>query len=209
MNDFYELQNQVPQLEVPSAVTVIGAGGTGFWFALFAAMSGIRRIVVFEPSKIRKTDVGRFPVRPGSVGSSTIEELEHLVKNLRPDIDFVSHGYFFEHEKHCELIEGKLIISCDDLKLKKDIAEFCHESNIEFVIAPYFPNASAVFHNEVPDELLMDGKSVPNWVGNCAMSAALGITSLFGQSYTTVVSPRFADRDVVDRQLELGENGSE
>lgn len=188
MQDIYAIQSSVPNLRVPASLTVIGAGGTGYWFAFMAAMSGVKRLIVFEPSDIRATDVARFPVLPTSVGRKTIDELHDLVKRFRPEIDFASHPYHFKLEEHADLIEGKLVISLDDLRLKRRIADFATAKSIEYVVAPYFEDASAVFHNHVPQSLLMDGRTVPNWAGRCTLSASLGITSLFSKPFSAIVS---------------------
>ena len=55
---FYDRQESL-QLKTPS-ITVVGAGGIGFWVSKFAAMSGIEKIYIFDPDTIEESNLPVF-----------------------------------------------------------------------------------------------------------------------------------------------------
>jgi len=55
----YSLQTKISGLHIPDVITVSGCGGFGSWPALFAALSGVKKLVVFDPAQIDSLDLAR------------------------------------------------------------------------------------------------------------------------------------------------------
>jgi tRNA A37 threonylcarbamoyladenosine dehydratase len=72
-------------LTTPKSVAVVGLGGIGTWVAIFAAMSGIPRLVLFDDDTLDVTNLNRLPYTPADVGKPKTELASQFIAKLRPE----------------------------------------------------------------------------------------------------------------------------
>ncbi len=94
MNINYQRQNSLTDLFVPEALTVIGTGAIGCWLTYFAAMSGVKRIVIYTIGSVKQSDIARFPFPPQMVGKPYAFALTSLIFSIRPEIELTINGKF-------------------------------------------------------------------------------------------------------------------
>ena len=61
MSDTRYKRQQKLDLNVKQSVTIVGCGGIGAWVAIFAAMSGIEDIILFDPDILESHNLNRLP----------------------------------------------------------------------------------------------------------------------------------------------------
>ena len=68
----YERQNLIRDLKIPEVSTVVGLGGTGFWTAVFLAMSGVEELILIDSDIVEVSNLNRLPLKEGFVGKKKI-----------------------------------------------------------------------------------------------------------------------------------------
>jgi tRNA A37 threonylcarbamoyladenosine dehydratase len=57
----YSKQNKATSLTIPSVACIVGVGGTGAWVALISAMTGVKKIRLWDPLTVRPRNVAKEP----------------------------------------------------------------------------------------------------------------------------------------------------
>lgn len=83
-NDIYGRQSNLCVVDPHTRFTVVGCGGTGFWVALFLAMSGAKHLNLFDPDYLSVSNLNRLPFSLRAVGRAKTALLKILIRHLRP-----------------------------------------------------------------------------------------------------------------------------
>ena len=82
----YERQNLIDGLKIPVVASVVGCGGTGFWTALFLAMSGVEELILVDSDIVEVSNLNRLLLQESSVGKKKAETLKELISGIRKGI---------------------------------------------------------------------------------------------------------------------------
>jgi len=97
------------------------------------------------------------------IGQKKVDALEDVLTSFNPDILVEKHPYFFETEKHKELLDGPLILTVDSLSARKDIyASFYMNPDVPVVIE----TAMGFTHAWVTYFEMQDLDWMQNWFAN-------------------------------------------
>jgi hypothetical protein len=183
----YSKAAKVKALRVPKAITIVGCGGTGSWAALFAAIAGVSRLVMFDDAKVTSTGLARLPFTPGRIGMPKVAALTALIRDYRPDIAVEAHEARFNIARDGRRIVGPLLNCSDSPAFARRLSVYAGQKGIRHVFAPYSGLTAGVF-DHVPQGLKLDG-TAGYWCGSSALAGALAITSVCGRAFNVVVDP--------------------
>lgn len=108
---------------------IIGVGATGSWAGLIAAKMGWHKFRVWDLDIVESHNCPNQIYNLSQVGEKKVDAFEATLKNFNPNITVEKHDYFFESDKHKDLLEGAVFIAVDTLSARKDIIS-CLKGNI-------------------------------------------------------------------------------
>ena len=79
----YDRQNLIRDLKIPEAVSVVGLGGTGFWTAVFLAMSGIEELILIDYDTLEVSNLNRLPLKDKCVGMKKANAARDFISEIR------------------------------------------------------------------------------------------------------------------------------
>jgi len=83
-------------LNTDISITVVGAGGIGYWVCKFAAMSGIKNIYVFDPDIIEESNLNRLDIPERFIGKNKADMVKIVVEMLRPMCSVSARPYKYQ-----------------------------------------------------------------------------------------------------------------
>jgi len=83
-NELYSRQAEL-NLYLPHGVAIIGCGGIGSWVAIFAAMSGIKNLHLYDTDVMEESNRNRLPFCQGSIGQPKVEVVAGFIRAIRPE----------------------------------------------------------------------------------------------------------------------------
>lgn len=104
-------------------LNIIGVGATGSWIAMLAARMGWHKFKVWDLDIVESHNLPNQIYTHDDIGKKKVIALKEQLLRFNPEIEIETHDYFFESEKHKELLQGPVIITVDSLSARKDIAE--------------------------------------------------------------------------------------
>ena len=191
--DLYKCYDGItPPLKVPHTVTVVGTGAFGSWVSLFAALAGVKRLILINPGTPEGTGEEDIHEREIAVGPYRLTDMHHpkvaalaeLVRSCRPQIDVVTHMIVFNPREsdHVSLLEGDVFSGISNEKLFAETWKAAVQRGLRCFGGGYNGTSVAVFSSEMPSHLKIGGNEIPLWVGSAALSAALAL-------HSAIVSP--------------------
>jgi tRNA A37 threonylcarbamoyladenosine dehydratase len=164
-------------LKVDQTLTIVGCGGIGAWLAIFAAMSGIRELILFDPDTLDNTNLNRLPFPLKWLGSNKAECTKTYIKSIRPDSYVKSYPFPFQ-----ELFYTKTdwLVDCTDkYPTQVEIEKIAKKTSSKYMKVGY-DGLHISIHNKVAKwGKELDGYTiVPSWVGSPVIAAALAVTKI-------------------------------
>jgi molybdopterin/thiamine biosynthesis adenylyltransferase len=104
-------------------LNIIGVGATGSWIAMLAARMGWHKFRVWDLDIVESHNLPNQIYTHDDIGKKKVIALKEQLLRFNPEIEIETHDYFFESDKHKELLQGPVIITVDSLSARKDIAE--------------------------------------------------------------------------------------
>ena len=74
------------ELRLPNSILIIGCGGVGSWVGIFAAMSGVQAIHLYDPDFLEESNRNRLPFCESSLNRPKVDVLADFIKGIRPEI---------------------------------------------------------------------------------------------------------------------------
>jgi len=177
----YERQNRIQNLHIPSVASVIGCGGTGFWTAVFLAMSGIKELILIDPDKLETSNLNRLPLEERHVGKNKTVIASEFIHTIRNPIRTELHEKRIETTQDCTILRGIVFCCTDNLKSQQIICAYCKKNNLKYQRIGYdgtILNVSKAFPLSFEDAMDEGGYSVtPSWVVPAVFAAAAGVSS--------------------------------
>lgn len=178
--NLYERQQNMG-LHLPTSVTIAGIGGIGSWVAIFAAMSGVESLYLFDPDIMEESNRNRLPFCQCSLNRPKVEVVAEYIRAIRPDAIVVAvpeklEGILLE----IQLSVSSYIIECTDSpRAQFTIYNACKKAGVPFIRAGYdgtqITVAGAVsgwIKTDVEEETY---ENAPSWVVPAVTVAALAV----------------------------------
>ena len=177
----YERQNLIRDLKIPEISTVVGLGGTGFWTAVFLAMSGVEELILIDSDIVEVSNLNRLPLKEGFVGKKKIAAVQEFVSEIRKIVRIETHDLRIEKPENCQILRGAVFCCTDNLRSQQLICAYCKKNDLAYQRIGYdgtILNVSKTFpltFEEIKDE---GGYTVtPSWVIPAVFAAAAGVAS--------------------------------
>ena len=87
-NGLYSRQQEL-LLSIPSNIAVVGCGGVGSWVAIFAAMSGVPNILLYDPDIMEESNRNRLPFCQGSLNRPKVDVVADYIRGIRPEVTVI------------------------------------------------------------------------------------------------------------------------
>lgn len=178
---------QIPlHLDVPSAVTVVGCGGIGSWVAIFAAMSGVNNLYLFDPDVMEEHNRNRLPFCQGSLNRPKVEVVREYIMGIRPEANVVAIPEKLEGILlRIQLGVSNYIVDCTDSpKSQFEIFNACNkaDSSVKFIRAGYdgtHITVTGVVSGWIKTDSVQENYTVaPSWVVPAATVAAMAVAKM-------------------------------
>lgn len=177
----YDRQNRIPDLRVPQIATIVGCGGTGFWTALFLAMSGTQELILIDSDILDRTNLNRLPLTENVINYNKVDALKNHIRNIRRAIRIETHNIRLENPIDLELLRGVIFCCTDNLKSQQMVCAYCKKNELDYQRIGYdgtILNVSKSFPLSFEEATDEGGYSVtPSWVIPAVLAAALGVSS--------------------------------
>ncbi len=177
----YERQNLIQDLDVPDVSTVVGLGGTGFWTAVFLAMSGVSELILIDSDIIEVSNLNRLPLKESLVGTKKTSAVKEFLSEIRKITRIETHDLRIEKPENCQILRGAVFCCTDNLRSQQLVCAYCKKNNLDYQRIGYdgtILNVSKTFpltFEEIKDE---GGYTVtPSWVIPAVFAAAAGVAS--------------------------------
>ena len=89
MDILYSRQEEL-HLLTEREVTVAGLGGVGSWLAIFAAMSGVPTLYLFDHDIVEESNRNRLPFCQAAVGRPKVDVVKEFAQAIRPECQVVA-----------------------------------------------------------------------------------------------------------------------
>lgn len=177
----YERQNLIQDLEIPEVASVVGCGGTGFWTAVFLAMSGVEELILVDSDILEVSNLNRLLFEEGLVGKKKAEALKSLLLGIRKQLRVEIQDMRIEKPLHCQVLRGDVFCCTDNLKSQQIICAFCKKNGLAYQRIGYdgtVLNVSKTFPLSLEGKADEQGYTVtPSWVIPAVFAAAAGVAS--------------------------------
>ena len=177
----YERQNLIRNLDIPDVSTVVGLGGTGFWTAVFLAMSGVEELILIDSDIIEVSNLNRLPLKESFVGKKKVMAVQEFVSEIRKIVRIETHDIRIKTPADCQILRGHVFCCTDNLKSQQIVCAHCKKNNLPYQRIGYdgtILNVSKAFPLSFEEAKEEDGYTVtPSWVIPAVFAAAAGVSS--------------------------------
>ena len=177
MSDLYHRQKKL-KLMFNQFITVVGAGGIGYWVAKFAAMSGIETIYVFDDDTLEEHNLNRLDLPLKFIGRNKADVVKIVINSLRPECTVYNMPWRFNESS--ETGTDWLVDCTDNYKSQIENEKLAKVFNMKYFKAGYdgldFSINDKVATWGDDDE---DGyKIVPSWVVPAVVVASMAVAKI-------------------------------
>jgi len=180
MNNIYDRQQSI-SLKIPDTVSVVGLGGTGFWTAVFLAMSGVQNLILVDSDIIEITNLNRLPLPSSYIGFAKAWATKQYILNIRNNCRIETHEMKIEKEEDCILLRGTICCCTDTLESQQLLCAYARKNGLGYQRIGYdgtILNVSRAFPLTF-QAIQQNGYTVvPSWVVPAALAAAAGVASI-------------------------------
>jgi len=176
----YERQNLINDLEIPKVASVVGCGGTGFWTALFLAMSGVSELILIDSDIVEISNLNRLLLKESNIGSKKAGALRELISGIRKGLRIEIHDMRIEKPLDCQILRGDIFCCTDNLKSQQLICAYCKKNNLAYQRIGYdgtILNVSKTFPLSFKEAEQQGYTTTPSWVIPAVFAAAAGVAS--------------------------------
>lgn len=164
------------KLNQNQSVTVVGCGGIGYWVAKFLAMSGIKKIIAFDPDTIEEHNLNRLDIPLRFVGKNKADIVKIAIEALRDDCIVYSFPFKFNDLSD----KTDWVIDCtDNSESQVENQKIARKKGSHYFKAGYDGENFGI-HNSVGEwgESTNGYTVVPSWVVPAVIVAALAVAKV-------------------------------
>jgi molybdopterin/thiamine biosynthesis adenylyltransferase len=181
----YERQETL-KLNQSQTVTVVGCGGIGYWVAKILAMSGIGKIILYDPDTIEEHNLNRLDIPYRYIGKNKADVTKVAIQGIREDC--ICYSFPFPFGDLAEKTDW--VIDCTDkAKAQSENQEIADKIGAKYFKAGYDGENFGI-HNRVA-EFGEDGEGytiVPSWAVPAMLVAALAVAKVMKYEKKEVIS---------------------
>ncbi len=164
-------------LKTNKSITIVGCGGIGFHVAKIAAMSGIEKIVLFDPDVIEISNLNRLDVPMATIGKNKAMVTKVTIKMIRPDCDVISYPFKYNESF---AVNTDWVVDCTDRMASqienKRVADLIHA---KYVKAGYNGEHMTIANDVAEWGESVDGYTItPSWAVPAIVVAALTVAKI-------------------------------
>jgi len=177
----YDRQNRITGLTIPKVASVIGCGGTGFWTAVFLAMSGVEEMILIDPDNLEASNLNRLPIDERFTGMKKTVVTKEFISNIRKATRIETHELSIHKPEDCVILRGAIFCCTDSLKSQQIICAYCNKNRLPYQRIGYdgtVLNVSKAFPLSFDESNDQQGYTItPSWVIPAVFAASAGVAS--------------------------------
>jgi len=181
----YQRQEKL-KLNQSQTVTVVGCGGIGYWVAKILAMSGIGKIVLYDPDTLEEHNLNRLDIPYRYIGKNKADITKIAIQGIREECIVYSYPFPFNEMGD----KTDWVIDCTDkAKAQTENQEIARKMGAKYFKAGYDGENFGI-HNSVA-EFGEDGEGytiVPSWAVPAMIVAALAVAKVMKYEKKEVIS---------------------
>lgn len=186
MSNLYNRQEKL-KIDKDVSITIVGAGGIGFWVAKFAAMSGIEKIYIFDPDVIEEHNLNRLDIPDKFIGRNKSDVVKLIINSIRPECTIYSFPYKFSD---IHKTDTDWLVDCtDNHKSQLENQRLATSFGQKYMKAGYDGESFSI-HNSVAEWGEADDgyQIVPSWVVPATIVAALTVAKIMKYKSKEVIT---------------------
>jgi molybdopterin/thiamine biosynthesis adenylyltransferase len=173
---FYSRQEKL-DLDSDMSISIIGAGGIGFWVGKFAAMSGIKDIYVYDDDIVEESNLNRLDIPMKFIGKNKADMVGMVVKMLRPNCNITTRP--FKYQKFNAAKTDWVIDATDNYESQLNNQEIAKSMGARYVKAGYDGESFSINDRVAEWGESEDGYQItPSWVVPASIVAALTVAKI-------------------------------
>jgi len=180
--DIVAAMHGIEGITIPEQVTVLGTGGSGCWPALFAALCGVKEMLLIDASDVSADDMGRTCFRPSDIGKPKADATAEVVKIFRPDVITRTIKRFVEPNEDDIYFGSVLFDGVDYTPLNTILPEETNKREMKYVQGFYKGLYAGVTTKYFATEWTEGGLG-PVWPASAALSGILQIYAVFASPF--------------------------
>ncbi len=177
----YDRQNRIPELNIPKVASVVGCGGTGFWTAVFLAMSGVEELILVDPDILEMSNLNRLPLEERHSGMKKTLVTRDYINGIRKTVRIETHETGIAKPEDCTVLRGVIFCCTDSLKSQQIICAYCNKNKLAYQRIGYdgtILNVSRAFPLTFEESGNQQGYTItPSWVVPAVFAASAGVAS--------------------------------
>jgi molybdopterin/thiamine biosynthesis adenylyltransferase len=181
----YQRQEKL-KLDQSKTVTVVGCGGIGYWVAKILAMSGISKIVLYDPDILEEHNLNRLDIPYSFIGKNKADVTKVAINTIREEC--IVYAFPFPYSDVAEHTDW--VIDCTDkAKSQLENQDIAKKIKAKYFKAGYDGENFGI-HNSVA-EWGEDGEGytmVPSWAVPAMIVASLAVAKVMKYEKEEVVS---------------------
>lgn len=178
--ELYNRQSEIG-LTIPNAITIAGVGGIGSWVAIYAVMSGVKSLYLFDPDTMDESNRNRLPFCQSSLNRLKVEVVKEYILSIRPEAIVVAIPEKLEDLfLDVQMSVSSYIIDCTDSpKAQFTIYNACKARDVPYIRAGY-DGTNITVTSAVSGWIKTDVEEAaytvnPSWVVPASIVAALAV----------------------------------
>lgn len=174
------------KLDSSKTVTVVGCGGIGYWVAKVLAMSGINKILLFDPDTLEEHNLNRLDIPLKYIGKNKADMTKAAVHSIRPEC--IVYSFPFPYGDLAEKTDW--VVDCtDDSDAQMKNQEIAKKLGAKYFKAGYDGEGFGI-HNTVAEwgEKTEGYTIVPSWAVPAMVVACLAVAKVMKYKDKEVIS---------------------
>jgi threonine dehydrogenase-like Zn-dependent dehydrogenase len=183
--NLYDRQKTL-QLNQNQTVTVIGCGGIGYWVAKLLAMSGIKKIILFDPDTLEDHNRNRLDVPVRFVGKNKTDIAKMAIESIRDDC--MVYAFPFKYNDLADITDW--VVDCTDNVKSQTENQFIAKKKGSRYFKAGYDGENFGIHNSVAEwgESNNGYTVVPSWSVPAIIIASLAVAKVMKYPDKEVVS---------------------
>jgi len=159
------------------SITIVGCGGVGYWVAKFAAMSGIKKIYLFDPDILEEHNLNRIDLPQDFIGRNKADITAKIISRLRPDCFIYARPFILQEFNYTHT---DWVIDCtDNYESQKRNQEIAKLKGSQYVKAGYDGEHISLNNRVAEWGDAVDGYTiVASWIVPATIIASLTVAKI-------------------------------
>lgn len=159
------------------SISVVGAGGIGFWVSKFIALAGIQKILIYDPDIYEEHNLNRIDIPYSFIGSNKSDVIKKIINFIRPDCTVYS--FPFKYSEKVSSYTDWVVDCTDNYESQLNNKKISDNLKSKYVKLGYDGEHISINNNVAGWGESEDGYQItPSWVVPAVTIAALGVAKI-------------------------------